>query len=281
VNALEQLALAGQALQLTLRELRVVRLWAPWLALGALQLAGLTALLGFAHPLLAWALVPFVRITGGEPALHYPGFYRVLPYLYARADLVVGALAGAVAAGWSTRLFAARWRRQAAQPGEAWAETAPRALTLILAQLPFQVLVLLFTGLLERALAGQAGFVRRLGYLAGLGGVVGLQALFLYLPALIVLERQGLRQAFAGLPRAWARGLWAAFLLGLVALLPLLPLDALGQRSDLLVDRGTPELVAWLTGAQLLVGLAVSFLLAGSSTLVYLGAVADESGEEA
>ena len=65
-----------------------------------------------------------------------------------------------------------------------------------------------------------------------------------------------------------------------MALLPLLPLDALGQRSDLLVDRGSPELVAWLTAMQLLVGLAVSFLLAGSSTLVYLGAVADEPGEE-
>ena len=280
MSALEQLALAGQALGLTLRELRAGRLWAPWLVLGVLQCAVLLALLGFAHPLLAWAVVPFVRANGGDPALHYPDFYRALPFLYSRADLVLGSLAGAVATGWSTRLFAARWRQQTLTAGGAWAEIAPRALTLVLAQLPFQLLVLLFTGLLDHALAGQGGLVRRLGYLVTLGGVAGLQALFLYLPALVVLERRGLWRALAGLPRAWARGFWAALLLGLVALLPLLPLDGLGQWSDLLVDRGTPELVGWLTAMQLLTGLAVSFLLAGSSTLVYLGAVADEPGEE-
>ena len=123
--------------------------------------------------------------------------------------------------------------------------------------------------------------MRRLGYFATLGGVAGLQALFLYLPALVVLERRGLWRAFAGLPRAWARGFWAALLLGLVALLPLLPLDGLGQRSGLLVDRGAPELVGLAhRDAARSSGLAVSFLLAGSSTLVYLGVVADEPGEE-
>jgi hypothetical protein len=280
VKLLEQLVLAAQALWLTLRESGRGRMWAPWLVLGALQGAVLLALLGFAHPLLAWAVAPFVRATGGEPALHYPEFYRALPSLYSRADLVIGSLAGAVATGWSTRLFAARWHREVLAPGGAWAEVAPRVLALVLAQLPFQLLVLLFNGLLDRMLAGQAGIVQRLGYLVDLVGVAGLQALFLFLPALIVLERRGLWRALAGLPRAWARGFWAALLLGLVALLPLLPLDALGQRSGLLVDRGAPELVGWLTALQLLVGLAVSFLLAGSSTLVYLGAVAAQPGEE-
>jgi hypothetical protein len=280
MTVLEQLSLAGQALWLTLRQSRAGRLWAPWVVLGVSQCAVLLALLGFAHPLLAWALAPFVRVTAGEQALHYPGFYRALPFLYSRVDLVVGSLIGAVATGWSTRLFAARWRRETLTAGGAWTQIAPRVLTLVLAQLPFQVLVLLFSGLVERALAGHGGMVQRVGYLATQGGVAGLQALFLYLPALVVIERRGLWRAFAGLPRAWARGFWAALLLGLAALLPLLPLAGLGQGSGLLVDRGTPELVGWVTAMQLLVGLAVSFLLAGSSTLVYLGAVADQPGEE-
>jgi hypothetical protein len=281
VKSLEQVSLAGQAVWLSLRESRAGRLWAPWLVLGVLQCAVLLALLGFSHPLLAWAVAPFVRAIGGEPALHYPGFYRALPLLYSRVDLVTGSLVGAVATGWSTRLFAARWRRETLTAGGAWAEIAPRSLTLVLAQLPFQLLVLLLTGLLDRALAGHGGLARRLGYLVTLGGVAVLQALFLYLPALVVLERRGLWRAFAGLPRAWARGFWAALLLGLAALLPLVPLDGMGQGSGLLVDRGAPELVGWLTAIQLLVLLAVSFLLAGSSTLVYLGAVADQPGEEA
>jgi hypothetical protein len=281
MKMLEQLALAGRALWLTLRELRAGRLWTPWLVLGVLQCALLIALLGFAHPLLAWALFPFVRAIGGEPALHYPDFYRALPFLYSRADLVMGSLAGAVATGWSAWLFAAHWRRDELAAGRAWAEIAPRALTLVLAQLPFQLLVLLLTGLFDRAPAVQEGLAQRLGYLVTLGGVAGLQALFLYLPALIVLERRGLWSAFAGLPRAWARGFWAALLLGLVGLLPLVSFAGPGQWSDLLVDRGSPELVGWVMAMRLIVGLAVSFLLAGSSTLVYLGAVADQSGEEA
>lgn len=280
MKMLEQVALSGQALRLTLRESRAGWLWAPWLVLGVLQCAVLFALLGFAHPLLAWAVAPFVRAIGGEPALHYPEFFRALPFLYSRADLVMGSLVGAVATGWSTRLFAARWRRETLPAGGAWAEIAPRALTLVVAQLPFQLLVLLFTGLLDRALAGQGELAQRLGYFVTLGGMAGLQALFLYLPALIVLERRGLWSAFAGLPRAWSRGLWAALVLSLAALLPLLPLAGLGQGTGLLVDRGTPELVGWVAAMQLLVGLAVSFLLAGSSALVYLGAVADQPGEE-
>ena len=106
MSALEQLALAGQALWLTLREIRAGRLWVPWLALGALLLAALMALVGFAHPLLSWAVAPLVRAIGGEPALHYPDFYRTLPFLYSRVDLVLGTLAGAVATGWSTRALA-------------------------------------------------------------------------------------------------------------------------------------------------------------------------------
>jgi hypothetical protein len=280
MSALEQLTLAGQALWLTLRAMRAGRLWTPWLALGALQSAVLLAFVGFAHPLLAWAVAPLVRMVGGEQALHYPDFFRSLPALYSRADLVLGALGGAIATGWSTWLFAARWRRRAETPGEAWAETAPRVLSLVLAQVLFSALVLVFTRQFGQVFVDQPGVVRRLGALLTLGGVAGLQALFLYLPALIMLERHGLWRALGSLPRTWARGFWSALLLAAASLLLLLPLDALGQRSDLLVGRGTPELVAWLTGVQLLVGLAVSFLLAGSSTLVYLGAVAGEPGEE-
>jgi len=281
MNVLEQVALAGQALRLTLREARTGRLWTPWVTLGVLQLALLLALTVFAHPLLAWAVAPFVRALAGEPALHYPDFFRALPYLHGRVDLVVGMLPGALVTGWSTWLFAARWRRSVVAPGAGWAETAPRSLTLVLAQLPQQVLVLLLGMAFERALVGQPDhLVRRLGYAAALGGVVGLQALFLYVPPLVMLGRRGLWGTLAGLPRTWARGLWAALLLCAVAMLLLLPISELGRRSGLLVERGVPELVGWVVALQILAGLALSFLLAGSSTLVYLGVVVEEPGEE-
>ena len=275
MNALEQVALAGQALWHTLRRLGAGRLWAPWLALGAVQALVLAALVGFARPWLAWALAPLVRAGGGEAALHYPDFFRALPYLYSRADLVVAATAGAVLTGWSVALFAARWRGEPVRPGAGWATVAPRALTLVLAQLPINLLAFALSAGIARLLAGRVGMTLRLGELLGLGAMVVLQALFLYLPALVVLERRGLRAAFAALPRAWSRGFWAGLVLGAAALLPLLPFGLLGQRADVMVGRGVPELTAWLTALQLVVGLVVWFLLAGGSTLVYLGSIAD------
>ena len=279
MNALEQVTLAGQALWLTLRRMGTGRLWAPWLLLGAVQALVLLGLTGFARPWLAWAVAPLVRAGAGEAALHYPDFYRALPSLYARADLLVVALLGAVVTGWSVALFAACWRAAAPPPGAAWAGVAPRMLSLVLVQLPFNLLALALSTWVGRLLEDRAGVVLRLGELAGLGAMVALQALLLYLPALVVLERRSAWGAFAALPRAWARGFWAGLALGAVALLPLLPLEAIGQRLDLLVGRGIPEMAAWLAALQALAGLLVSFLLAGSSTLVYLGAVAEPEEE--
>jgi len=280
MSALEQLALALQGVRLTLRQLPSGRLWLPWLALGVLQLALLLALTGFAHPWLVWAVAPLVRAVAGEPAMHYPDFYRALPYLYGRMDVAVAMLPGALATGWGTLLFAARWQRRELSAAAGWAATARYGLALVLAQLPLQLLLLLLTVALERTPGGQFGLARRLAQAAAVGGAVGLQALFLYVPALVVLGRRGAWAALGGLPRSWARGLWAALLLSALALLPLLPFGALAQRSGLLVEHGVPELVGWITGAQILAGLCLSFLLAGSSTLVYLGAVADEAAPE-
>lgn len=279
MNPLEQVALAGQALWHTLRRMGAGRLWVPWLVLGAVQGVVLLGLVNFARPWLAWALAPLVRAGAGEAALHYPGFFRALPTLYGHADLAVVALAGAVLAGWSVALFAARWRGSSPAPGAAWTGVAPRALTLVIVQLPFNVLAFALSAGIGHLLEGRAGVMLRLGGMAGLAGMVILQALFLYLPAVVVLERRGIAGAFAALPRTWARGFWAGLVLGAVALLPLLPLDALAGRIDLLVGRGTPELAAWLAALQLVAGLLVSFLLTGSSTLVYLGSVAEAEDE--
>ncbi len=50
MNALEQVALAGQALWRTLRRMGTGRLWVPWLVLGLVQVLVLLALLSFARP---------------------------------------------------------------------------------------------------------------------------------------------------------------------------------------------------------------------------------------
>ena len=44
----------------------------------------------------------------------------------------------------------------------------------------------------------------------------------------------------------------------------------------MIVDRGIPELTGWVVVVQGLIGLALWFLLTGSSTLVYLSLVRRE-----
>ena len=274
-----QVALAAEGLWRALLRAGSGRTWAPWLALGALQAAVLLVLPRFAHPLLSPVLLPFVRGTSGEGALHYPAFYAALPAVYARADLVVTAVAGALAAGWSASLFAATWRGRGPDPGAAWAEAAPRALALVVGLLPLWLLAGFFATAVPQAVASQGGLVRRAAAVASLGGTALAQALFLFVPALAVLEGRGVAGTFAALPRAWARGFWAALLLGAALALAGLPFARLDRVAGLLVDRHRPEWVTALVGAALVARLVLSFLFSGAATLVYLGAVAGQARE--
>ena len=279
MGPLGQVALAGEALWRTLAQMRSGRLWIPWLALFGAQLAALLVLIGFAHPALSWCMTPLVGALAGGAALHYPGFFRALPALHARADVVLAVLPGALVVGWATGLFAARWRGEVPGPRTAWDLTVRRAGALILASLPAPLLGALVTAALERATAGESGLARRIAWLTSLGGVVVVRACFLYVPPLVVLGGRGLRGALAALPRAWGSGFWAALALEAALAAPLLAFGRSGWSGDWLVERGRPELVTWLMIAQNAVGLARSFLLAGAATLVYLGAVADPPGK--
>lgn len=275
MNLLEQLALAWQALAQTVRLLGRPTLWAPALVLGACELAVIGCLWWFAHPALSWAAAPLLRAVAGEQALHYPNLFRLLPDLYARADLVLGSLLAPVLIGAATLLFAARFQGRTVALGDSLGRAGRRAGSLILVNLPLNLLLLALSYGLPwwLALRGSAGLARSLMPIAILGGAVVLQALFLYVNALVMLEGRGPLGTLAALPRSWSRGFWAAFALGGVMMLPLLPLQWVAERANVLVDRGAPELVGWLAVVQVLVALLTWFVLTGAATLVFLGAV--------
>jgi hypothetical protein len=276
VNVLEQLAIGWQSLWRTVREMGRPALWAPWLVLAAAQLAVVALLWGFAHPLVSWFMAPLVRRFAGEGALHYPDVFRAMPLLASHVDVLFGALLGAILTGAATVLFAQRFRGHPLRPGEALGLAVRRSWTLVLAQLPFNVLIFALSYGLEWLVESRSssGVTRRIVYLAVLGGSVALQALFFYVAALVMLEGRGVVQAWAALPRTWSRGFAAALMLGALMILPLFPTSQLLQRSDGIVERGTPELVGVLLLLQLLLGLGVWFVLSGTATLVYLSVLA-------
>ncbi len=281
LNPIEQLALAWQALLHTVRQILRPALWAPFAMLGGIQLAVVAALWWFAHPWLSWAMAPFVTAVGGAEALHYPAVFRLMPGLYARVDLWLSVLVGAVATGAATLLFAKRFAGEPIAVGEAIGHAVRRAPALILATLPLNLLALGFSLGLERFVVqrGSSGLVLRVAPLVSLAGVAVLQALFLYVAALVMLSGRGWLAALAALPTAAARGLWAALFLSAGSMAPHLPALWLGRSSSSVVERGVPEIVGALLVFQIASMLVAAFLLTGSATLVYQTAVAPASEE--
>lgn len=274
----EQIALAWQALMHALRRTFDPALWAPWLLLGALQILLLGALCWMAHPWLSPVMAPLVARLAGAEALHYPALFAALPALYARLDLLLIALPGAFTLGASAALFAASFRGGTPRPGQALRLALTRWPALMAVNLPYHLLAF-GAGLGIAVLVGpRGGIAGAAGYLFALGASVLFQSLFLYVNALVAVGGCGVREAFAALPRTWSNGMASALVLGVLLLLPLLPLNLLMGAGGTIAGRGTPELVAFMLLVQIAVALYAGFLLSGASTLVYLTAMSPADG---
>ena len=275
--------LAFQALAHALRQLFRPSLWAPWLVVWVLQLAVIAGLWWFAHPAISWLAAPVIQALAGENALRYPNIFRLMPALYARADLVIGALVGAVATGASTALFGAWFAGRPLRVREGLRRGLSRSVALICANLPLSLLLLGFSYGLDWWLEEREGpaAVRRLAPLLTLGMAVFLQAFFLWVTPLLMLGGRGLVAALASLPRAAASGMWTALTLAFAATVPLLPFQMLARASDQIVERGTPEMVGWLVAAQAGIALATAFVLTGGSALAYQTLVGPALEEDA
>jgi hypothetical protein len=278
VNLFEQIAVGWQSLIRVIAAMRHAALWTPFAALALCELLVLLALVGFAHPLLSWFMAPLLRQAAGESALRYPDLFRSLPGLYAEADVFIGALVGAIVVGAATLMFADYFRGLKPSVSAGLSGAWRRSFALILASLPFNLVVFGLSHWSESWMAtrGSGRLVQAIVYFLILGVSIVLQSLFFYVTSLIVLERKSVLGALAGLPDTWRRGFWSATFVGILLLTPLLPLHYLSDRADVIVDRGIPELTAWLVVAQGIVGLALWFMLAGSATLVYLSLVRRE-----
>jgi hypothetical protein len=277
---MEQAALALQSLQHAFQQMLRPALWVPWLALGALQAAVLAGLCFAAHPWVSPVAAPLVAWLAGEQSLHYPDLFLALAGLYGRIDLVLAALPGALVAGASTSLFRDVFLGRRPDARGAAGVALRRAPALILVNLPFHLLAIGLSMGIAMTLGSRGGIVGRAAYVLAIGGSIWLQSLFLFASAFVVVEGRSVRATLASLPHAWRQGFWAALVLGVLTLLPLLPLNMLSGSAAVIAERGRPELVAAMSFAQLLVALVSGFLLSGAATLVFLGGIARRPGGE-
>jgi len=282
MNVLEQVVLAFHSLAYTLRQGFRPSLWVPWVPVLVIQLSVIAALWWFAHPSISWFAAPLIQAAAGENALRYPNVFRLMPELYGRADVVVTAIAGAFAVGASCALFAARATGRPLRAGQSLRLGLGRLGPLILANLPALVLALAFAYGLDAWLAGRGGLliIKRIAPFLALGVAVLLQAFFLWVNPLLMLERRGLIASLATLPQAASAGLWAALTLTALAALPLIPIQLLTKNAETIVSRGTPEMLGWLVVIQALIVTATAFVLTGSSVIAYQGLVRPSIIEE-
>jgi hypothetical protein len=271
MSVLEQIVLGFQSLGYALRQIARPSLWTPWLFVLAVQIAALAFLWGFAHPAVSWLAAPLLRRVAGEDALHYPALFLHLPALYGPADLLVGALLGAVAAGASTALFGAWFAGQPLRASQGLRRAASRAAALVIANLPATLFLFGFTALLDRPLSNPdaPGLLLRSAPLITFVVAVVLQGWFLWVNPLLMLGRRGLVETFALLGETARHGLWTGLTLAILATLPLLPIQFLLGAADRIVDQGTPETVGWLLVLQTLIALVSAFALTGASALAY------------
>jgi hypothetical protein len=280
VNPVEQLAIAWQCLRHAVAQLARPAFWAPWLLLGAIEVGAVVALAGFAHPALSWFTAPILVRLGGEPALHYPAIFRMLPALFARADLVIATLIGSLVTGVATALFAVRYVGGEGPPGDLWWRALRRSPTLVMVSLPLTLLTLALSAGLSTVTADGSGLVNLAAGVVAFGAALLLQAWFVFAVPYVVLDGRGWIAALSGLPRAAARGMVGALFLTLLAALPSLPFQQLARAADVIVDRGRPELMVGVLCAQIAAGLIGAFVLTGSVTLFFQSAVARPRFEE-
>jgi hypothetical protein len=269
MSPLEQLALGGQALGRTWRAIGRSAPWVALLPLVALQAMTLAALAAPVHPATGWLVAGLAERIGGASSLHYPGAFRTLPLIFGRVDPVIAWLAGSLALGAATAAFASIHAGAPARARESLSTGLRRWPALAAAMLPACAVMAALDALAPAAAAGH-GITYVLAPPAIAAGRLLVAWLAFHLAALVVLGGLGPLGALRALPRMWSRGLLTALLPLAVALTPLaLPAVLLGDPS-VIVDRGTPELVAALLAVRVALAALAIWTVAGTASLTFL-----------
>lgn len=271
MNVFRSVGLAGWAWRRAAGQMARPALWLPFLAVASVQALVLLWLLS-AHQ--TWAqptALAVVRGLAGEAGVHYPGFYRALPVAFARSDLFLGVLFGALAGGAATVLFARAMGREGA--GSAWGAAGSRYLHLVILYAAVAASIFLIFSLPRvvspevRLGSAPVRWAIRLGTLAV---AIAAQAVLVYGTAWIMLAGRNALGAIAGSVRT-AGGVFLAttLLVGFPALIQY-PLSYLQGRGDLLITKFSPELMTAVLATWILVQIPLGFLLTGSVTALYL-----------
>lgn len=255
----------------TTRSLGRGRLWGPFLLYALLQSATIFVLTQFYQPWLSPVLVPILRALGGEGVLHYPVLYLALPVVFSRLSLVLDLVFGAWLFG-AAFLFC--WQSdRPTEPENSGMRPATAAWgKLMLARLPESVVLALLIIVLPSILFGSdmpGGWASR-GIRYG-SIVVGsmIEALFIYAPLAILVEGRGVVRAIGRSFELTARIPVATFFAVLIPNLIQVPLSYAMNRSETIVARLSPEVVAWVIVFSVLAYSVATFYIVGAGARLF------------
>ncbi len=244
-----------------------------FLSYAILQVLFILTLMYFTYPPFSYFLVPVIKKVFGEPALHYPNYYLVLPSLFFWINLLLSGFLGIVLVAATTRLFSRSFNDKP--------ETIGKGIKRILPAYSFLFVAwLVETSLLLAVFLGLPKLLQRIEFFAARGPlavqlvtsmfamVAG--ALFLYTTALIVLDRKGPLQALAQSLSLFAKYPVISFLLIAIPNFIRMPIDVLSGKTQFLISKFNPEMVGVVLILSVLISVFANYLMVGAVTRYFL-----------
>lgn len=263
----------------SLRDLRRIRVWRPFLLLAAAQILVLLLLTQFYRPTFQWLLVPLLeRITSAE-VLHYPAFYVFLPGIFSQVNLLLDWILGSLVFGAAFLIIL--HTALGLSDRESWRLAARRYGPLLLVRLPLVLLLIgiawLLPGWLAQGGVLEGNRLRLVRYGGFLLGVLA-EVLFLYAPLLLLAESRSIGRALRGALGLAFRVPLATLLAVLIPNLVQLPTSWVLRRSDVLVRNLAPETVVVLIGVAILAYVFINYFIVASAVRIYGARAAGPGG---
>lgn len=236
-----------------------------------LQIIILLSLIFFAYPPLSGLYVPMIQKLFGEPALHYPNNYLVLPTLFTWANIILSGLIGILIVGAGTDLFAAKFTQKQVVIGKGFHDTLPKYLFLFIAwfiETLMVTFILIGAPMLLAKLMPDASEIITQSITTFLA--IFISALFAYTTALIILEKKG---AFAAVGKSltlFGKFPIISFLLIALPNIIKMPLELLSSKTQFLIAKFNPEIIGIILGLSIIISIFANYFLVGTVTRFFI-----------
>lgn len=238
-----------------------------------LQILFILMLMNFAYAPFSSFLVPLMKKLFGEPALHYPNNFLVLPSLFFWVNLLMSGFVGIILVSSTTDLFSKVYTKKKVDLAAGFKNIFPvYAILLLVWLVETAVLLGIFFGV-PSLLKNISFFVNRgpmATQLATSFVAIFVGALFIYTTALVVIERVGPLRAIGKSLSMFGKYPIITLCLFAIPNLMRMPIDMLTGKTQFLISKFNPEIIAVVMALSIGISIFTNFFLIGTVTKYFL-----------